>query len=243
MRAAQANGWIDEWGLPVGGAFVVHVAVALLASMTLVIPVKQFEVEPRVIDAEVIDARAIDAEARRIRERIEAEQKAVATAKAKAVERELAAAAAAAAEQAAKRRARDAEVAKARAAQLKREREASAQKSREDDLKQQLAAEERRSKMARSGEEAKYHEAIRQKVVRNWIRPAALPANLECVVAVEQLSTGDVVKAEVASCNGDESVKRSIEAAVLRASPLPSPADRSIWDRHIEFIFKPGANK
>ena len=33
MRAQAANGWVSEWGAPVGGAFLVHVAVAVLASL------------------------------------------------------------------------------------------------------------------------------------------------------------------------------------------------------------------
>ena len=243
MRAQAANGWVSEWGAPVGGAFLVHVAVAVLASATLVMPVRIPIVEPSIIDAEVIDVRVIEAEARRLRERHAAEQRAAATTKAHTVERELAAAAAVAAGQAEARRAREAELAKARTAQLKREREASAQLTREIDLKQSLAVEERRTKALRSGAMAKYMEAIKQKVVRNWIKPAVLPANLTCVVAVEQLPTGDVVKAEVVSCNGDDTVRRSIESAVLRASPLPQPSDRALWDRRIEFIFKPGSTK
>jgi colicin import membrane protein len=215
----------------------------VLASVTLVMPVRMPIVEPRIIDAEVIDARVIDAEARRLRERREAEQRAAAAAitatKAREVERELASAAALAAREAAVRRAKDAEIAKARNAQLKRERDASAQLERETDLQQQLAVEERRSKALRSGALAKYKDAVMQKVQRNWIKPATLPANLECLVAVEQLPTGDVVKVEVVSCNGDEAVRRSIESAVLRASPLPPPTDRALWDRKIEFVFKP----
>jgi colicin import membrane protein len=238
---------MSEWGVPVSGAFLVHAAIAVLVSATLVMPTRVIQVEPTVIDAEVIDARTIDAEARRLRERREAEQREAAAAvtakKAREVERELAAAAAVADAQAQKRRARDAEVAKARAAQLKREREASAQVEREDELKQQLAAEERRSKALRSGEMAKYMAAVSQKVERNWIRPGTIPANLDCLVAVEQLPTGDVIKAEVMSCNGDENVQRSIESAVLRASPLPLPSDRGLWERKNEFHFTPGAKK
>jgi colicin import membrane protein len=82
-----------------------------------------------------------------------------------------------------------------------------------------------------------------QKVERNWIKPANLPANLDCLLVVEQLATGDVVKVEVVSCNGDESAQRSIESAVLRASPLPLPSDRSLWERSSQFRFAPGAKK
>jgi colicin import membrane protein len=247
MYARARWGWTDEWGVPVLGAFLVHVAVAFLASATLSLPLPKLTLEPKVIDAEIIDARVIDAEARRLREAREAEQRAAAAAiaakKAREVEHELAVAAAAAAVQAEKRRARDTEVAKARKAQLKREHEASAQVERESELQQSLAAEERRSKLLRSPALQRYKDEVAQKVERNWIRPATLPANLDCLVAIEQLPTGDVVRAEVVSCNGDESVRRSIESAVLRASPLPLPSDRSLWDRIGEFHFKPESKK
>lgn len=245
MRLQATNGWFTEWGAPLTGAFLVHAAVVVLASATLVLPVRIPIVEPRIIDAEVIDARVIDAEARRLREELEAERRAataaIAAKKAREVERELASAAALAARQAEVRRAKDAEVAKARAAQLKREREASAQLAREQELKQQLEAEERHSRAVRSGALAKYRSAVVQKVERNWIKPASLPGNLDCVVAVEQLPTGDVVKVEVLSCNGDEAARRSIESAVLRASPLPLPSDRALWERVPEFRFNLGA--
>src|SRR5688572_22689517 len=98
MRQRATTGWMSEWGVPVSGAFLVHAAVAVLVSATLVMPTRVMHVEPTVIDAEVIDARTIDAEARRLRDRIEAEQRAadaaVAAKKAKEVERELAEAAA-----------------------------------------------------------------------------------------------------------------------------------------------------
>jgi colicin import membrane protein len=48
-----------------------------------------------------------------------------------------------------------------------------------------------------------------------------------------------VVRAEVRSCNGDDAVKQSIEAAVFRASPLPPPPDPVLFERTLELRFRP----
>jgi len=80
---------------------------------------------------------------------------------------------------------------------------------------------------------------ISQKVTRNWIRPPSTGAGLECVVVVTQIPGGEVAGVQIERCNGDAAVRRSIEAAVLKASPLPLPDDPSLFDRSLRFTFKP----
>jgi colicin import membrane protein len=43
----------------------------------------------------------------------------------------------------------------------------------------------------------------------------------------------------IGSCNGDEAVQGSIEAAVYRAAPLPEPTDPAVFDRDLVFNFRP----
>jgi colicin import membrane protein len=43
----------------------------------------------------------------------------------------------------------------------------------------------------------------------------------------------------IGSCPADDAVRRSIEAAVLRASPLPMPANQALFERNLRFVFKP----
>jgi colicin import membrane protein len=43
----------------------------------------------------------------------------------------------------------------------------------------------------------------------------------------------------VGRCNGDEAVKQSLEAAVLRASPLPNPPDPALFERNLVINFEP----
>ncbi len=81
--------------------------------------------------------------------------------------------------------------------------------------------------------------ALQQQIARNFVLPASAPANLECVVNIRQLPGGQVVSVEVGRCNGDESVRRAIEAAVYKASPLPSPDNPGVFDRDLRITFKP----
>lgn len=103
----------------------------------------------------------------------------------------------------------------------------------------EIAAEDERLAAMTAGEEQRWAFAIQQKVTRNWIRPASTLDNLECVVDVRQLPGGEVVDVTIVSCNGDAAVLRSIEAAVYKASPLPAPDNPSIFQRNLQFIFKP----
>ena len=90
-----------------------------------------------------------------------------------------------------------------------------------------------------SGEMSQYVALIQQKVIRNWVRPASAQTGLECEVAVVQLPNGDVIDAHTVRCNGDETVRRSIENAVRRSSPLPLPNNRVLFDRNLTFTFRP----
>jgi len=118
-----------------------------------------------------------------------------------------------------------------------------AARAREDaaqrEIALQLEAEESLQRATESGALADYQGLISQKVTRNWIRPASAAPGIECVVAVTQIPGGDVTAVQIESCNGDAVVRRSIEAAVLKASPLPLPDDPSLFDRRLRFTFKP----
>ncbi len=90
-----------------------------------------------------------------------------------------------------------------------------------------------------SGALAEYVALIAQKVERNWVRPPSAKAGLECELSVTQIPGGQVTGVRIGNCPADEAVRRSIEAAVLRASPLPMPANQALFDRNLRFVFKP----
>ena len=173
-----------------------------------------------------------EAEAKRVAEvkrkaEAEAKRKAEADAKRKA-EAEAEAKRKAEAEAESKRKA----AAEAEDRRIKAEREA--------ELQRALSAEEDRRNASRlAGLGAQWAQAIQARVQRAWIRPPSARAGLDCLVVVTQVPGGTVVRAEVRSCNGDEAVKQSIEAAVFRASPLPPPPDPALFERTLELRFRP----
>jgi colicin import membrane protein len=132
---------------------------------------------------------------------------------------------------------------KEKAAQEKLAREktqADAQRSqREADLNAQIAAEERAAAVRASGQMNQYVAQITAKIERSWIRPVSAQPGLNCEVRVTQVPGGTVTAVQVGRCNGDESVRQSIEAAVYKASPLPLPSDPALFERILVVTFKP----
>lgn len=107
------------------------------------------------------------------------------------------------------------------------------------ELDRQLAEEDALLAAADSGALAEYVGLIAQKVERNWVRPPSAKAGLECELSVTQIPGGQVTDVRIGNCPADDAVRRSIEAAVLRASPLPMPANPALFDRNLRFVFKP----
>jgi len=168
------------------------------------------------------------AEAERKR-KVEAEAKA----KAEAERKRKAEAEAKAKAEAERKRKAEAE-AKARAEEEKRRREAEAA------LQAQVAAEQEAAR-ARSAL-SEYIPYIQDKVQRNWLRPPGSTAGLSCLIRVRLIPGGEVVSATVVRSSGDPMFDRSVETAVLKASPLPLPPDTSLFNhfREINFNFDPG---
>jgi len=103
----------------------------------------------------------------------------------------------------------------------------------------EINAESNRLDAMAASAEAAYIFAIQQKISRNWVRPPTAVAGIECIVNIRQLPGGEVVSVSIGACNADSTVRRSIEAAVYKASPLPAPADPSVFDRNLRLEFRP----
>ena len=106
-------------------------------------------------------------------------------------------------------------------------------------LSDAIAQEDARLQAMNSNEMAAYQFALQQKVLRNWARPASARPGLDCLVQVRQSATGEVISANVVSCNGDDAVERSIIAAVHNASPLPLPDNAVLFDSNLRIRFIP----
>ena len=86
---------------------------------------------------------------------------------------------------------------------------------------------------------AKYRAALQAAITQNWTRPDSVPLGQRCKIVIRQLPGGQVVDAQVdPSCPYDEAGRRSIEAAVLKAQPLPYAGFESVFQRTLILNFE-----
>ena len=101
-----------------------------------------------------------------------------------------------------------------------------------------MVAEERQQKLNTLREA--YILAIRQKVERNWIKPAGSGKMPICEVRVMQLPGGIISDVKFGACDGSTATYRaSIENAVYNAEPLAKPGDPELFERELNIFFKP----
>ena len=75
---------------------------------------------------------------------------------------------------------------------------------------------------SRSSNQAAYIVALQDAILRQWTRPESVKLDDVCQVLIRQIPGGEVVSVEIApSCPSDALGRRSVEAAILKASPLP----------------------
>ena len=112
-------------------------------------------------------------------------------------------------------------------------------KQAEADLRSELAAEEHVDRTALSSARAEYQAMITARINQAWIRPASAHRGVNCIVHITQIPSGEVVGVKVESCNGDATLRQSVEMAAYRASPLPVPSQAAVFDAHITVHFAP----
>lgn len=131
--------------------------------------------------------------------------------------------------------------------EAKRRKEQERQRKHEEEqaLQEQIALEQQRLEEERNRQARtlmdQYVAIIRQKVTRNWLRPPGTPSGLSCTVSVRLIPGGEVVEARVTVSSGNALFDRSVETAVLKASPLPLPPDPTLFPRFrdLRFLFNP----
>lgn len=135
----------------------------------------------------------------------------------------------------------------------RKRREAEEQRRKEEQRQKELAEERERQRQLQEQLErervqqrvdsalAQYIPIIKQKVSRNWNRPAGLGSSIEAHVTVRLSQAGEVLSARIVRSSGNPVFDRSVENAVLKASPLPIPQERGVNEefRSIKLIFKP----
>ncbi|MFC0679911.1 cell envelope integrity protein TolA [Lysobacter korlensis] len=89
------------------------------------------------------------------------------------------------------------------------------------------------------GLKARYAAAMQAAITEKWTRPDSIPPGALCRLVIRQLPGGEVVSAEVSSpCSYDEQGRRSIEAAVLKAQPLPYAGFERVFQRTVTLNFR-----
>lgn len=84
-----------------------------------------------------------------------------------------------------------------------------------------------------------YAAAIQEAILRNWTRPDNVPLGQICRIVIRQLPGGQVMDAQVdPSCPYDDLGRRSVEAAVLKAQPLPYAGFESVFNRTLLLNFE-----
>jgi colicin import membrane protein len=83
----------------------------------------------------------------------------------------------------------------------------------------------------------RYMLAIQQAVTQAWLRPEHVDA-VQCRVNIIQIPGGEVIRVSILSpCAADDLTRRSMEAAVLKAQPLPFRGYESAFAREVTFTF------
>jgi colicin import membrane protein len=141
---------------------------------------------------------------------------------------------------------------------IRRQRENAAREARQAEEKLRQIAERRASSAATEaaradavasappgnrgvdeGLSARYAAALQEAILRNWTRPDNVPLGQRCRIVIRQIPGGQVVSAEVEpSCPYDDLGRRSIEAAVLKAQPLPYAGFESVFNRTLLLNFE-----
>lgn len=141
----------------------------------------------------------------------------------------------------------------AQLAEIRRRRAAAARDARlaEERLEQLSAARSRgaaeesaRADAAASGAgddglRSRYAAALQEAIRAKWTRPENIAPGALCVLKIRQLPGGEVVDAQVESpCVFDEQGRRSVEAAVLKAQPLPYAGFEPVFARTLTIRFR-----
>lgn len=86
---------------------------------------------------------------------------------------------------------------------------------------------------------AAYTKALTDAIRNNWTQPDNVSSLQVCKIVIRQIPGGEVVDAQVdPSCPYDEQGRRSVEAAVLKAQPLPYRGFESVFNRTLTINFR-----
>ena len=132
------------------------------------------------------------------------------------------------------RQARETAALKAQAAREQQAQEAQALKAQAEREAQQRA---RDAADQRAREE--YIAKIRAKIRGQIILPGEIAGNPEAQLEVVQLPTGEIIDVRLRQSSGNRAYDDAVERAIRKSSPLPMPAQASLWQRTLDLKFRP----
>ncbi len=86
-----------------------------------------------------------------------------------------------------------------------------------------------------------YISNIASAVKLNWKTKSRISDKAECIISITQTPNGNVSSVKLHDCNkyATKIFKKNAEKAVYRSEPLPKPPVKELFERKIDFIFKP----
>jgi colicin import membrane protein len=126
--------------------------------------------------------------------------------------------------------------------QLKSKFEKTLHDQAEKSLRQQLLNEEIKLQGTEvrlsQGEINKYKALIVQAISQQWVIPTQANRQLSSELMIRLAPGGMVIDVQITKSSGDPSLDSSARAAVLKASPLPVPADAAAFEPFRHFVLK-----
>lgn len=129
--------------------------------------------------------------------------------------------------------------------QVAMEQKALDQQRQERELRELLARKQADAERAAAAARAKalneYVARIQASIRRNIPESAleGIPGNPTALVDVVQLPTGEVISVRIRKSSGYPRYDDAIERAILKASPLPPPPSRDLFERELKLTFRP----
>ena len=129
--------------------------------------------------------------------------------------------------------------------QVAQEQKALDQQRQERELRDLLARKQAEADRAAASARAKalneYIGRIQAKIRSNIPATAidGIPGNPEAAFDVVQLPTGEVISVKMRKSSGHPRYDEAIERAILKASPLPLPSSREMFERELKLTFRP----
>ncbi|KFI24006.1 cell envelope integrity protein TolA [Nitrosococcus oceani] len=112
------------------------------------------------------------------------------------------------------------EAAKRKAEEERKKAEAA---RRQQELQERIEAEKNAAQVEAAI--ARFTDQMKIRVQRYWTLPLGSQDNLEVLLQVEMLPSGEVRNVKIFKSSGDEAFDRSAKAAVYKAAPLPVPSE------------------